>query len=429
MFPGPDDPTRIDPADIVRLQRRKLADMVQVVLENNAFYIRKFAGLRFDAQDDSFESLPFTTRGELQDDQRDNPPYGSNLTFPPDVYVRLHQTSASSGAKPLRWLDTAESWRWFKDCWTIIYDAAGVQTGDRLFFPFSFGPFVGFWAAFEAATARGCLTIAAGGLSTTARIRMILDNAVTVIGCTPTYALRMAEVAREEGIDLAASGVRALIVAGEPGGGIPATRKAIETAWGARLFDHTGMTEIGSCSFECVEAPGGVHVIETEFIAEVVDSETGRLLPDGSVGELVLTNLGRVGSPLIRYLTGDRVRMLRKRCACGRWFARLEAGILGRTDDMMIVRGNNVFPSAVEEVVRGFPITEFRVTATQGPASGELMIEFEHRPDADPRRVESELGRVFRDRFSFNAKVVAVAAGTLPRYEMKARRFIRQSTE
>ncbi len=408
------------------LQRRKLGEMMRVLLDSNAFYIRKFAGLKFDPLADSLERLPFTTREELQSDQGEHAPYGSNLTFPPDHYIRLHQTSATSGNAPLRWLDTAESWNWFKHCWRMIYRAAGVQSGDRLLFPFSFGPFIGFWAAFESAADMGCLTIAGGGLTTSARLRMILDNAVTVIGCTPTYALRMAEVAESEGIDIAASPVRALIVAGEPGGCIAATRARLESAWGARVFDHTGMTEIGSCSFECLEAPGGVHLIESEFMAEVVDPETGGAVSEGSIGELVLTNLGRVGSPLIRYRTGDQVRMLRQRCACGRWFARLEGGILGRTDDMLWIRGNNVFPSAVEEVVRGFPIVEFRVTARQGSTLMELKIEIEPAPGTDGRGVSEKLSESIRDRFNFKPKVVAVDRGTLPRYEMKSRRFIRE---
>jgi phenylacetate-CoA ligase len=408
------------------LQRRKLGEMLSPVLAANTFYIRKFAGLKFDPLTDPLERLPFTVRAELQEDQRDHSPYGSNLTFPPDHYIRLHQTSASSGEAPLRWLDTADSWNWFKHCWRTIYRAAGVQSGDRLLFPFSFGPFVGFWAAFESGTDMKCLTIAAGGMTTTARLRMILDNAVTVICCTPTYALRMAEVAESEGMNIAASPVKALIVAGEPGGCITTTRSRIESAWGARVFDHTGMTEIGSCSFECLKAPGGVHLIESEFIAEVIDPESGCAVSDGMVGELVLTNLGRVGSPLIRYRTGDQVRMLRRRCACGRWFARLEGGILGRSDDMLLIRGNNVFPSAIEEVVRCFPIVEFRITARQGSSLTELKIEIESAPGTDGCAISQKLSESIRDRFNFKPTVEVVDSETLPRYEMKSRRFVRE---
>lgn len=420
-----DDAILMEREALLEVQRRKLQSMWSVVMGSNPFYTRKFAGLSFDPASDRLELLPFTTREEIQNDQRDHPPYGSNLTFPPDQYIRLHQTSATTGGTPLRWLDTADSWEWFKLCWKIIYEAAAVQPGDRCIFPFSFGPFVGFWAAFEAAADLGCLTIAAGGMSTSARLQMILDNAVTVVGCTPTYALRMAEIAESEKIDLAGSSVRALIVAGEPGGSIPSTRSRIEAGWGARVFDHTGMTEIGSCSFECMESPGGVHLIETQFIGEVIDPDSGAPKADGEVGELVLTNLGRIGSPLIRYRTGDLVRMLRGRCACGRWFTRLEGGILGRTDDMILVRGNNVFPTAIEELVRGFAVVEFRVTASQSGSMTQLRIEIEPAPASDAKVVVQKISDTVRDRWNFKPDVVAVDPGTLPRYEMKSRRFVR----
>ena len=207
-------------------------------------------------------------------------------------------------------------------CWGIIYRAAGLTEHDRLVYPFSFGPFIGFWAAFEGASRLGNLCLAAGGMTTSARLRYMLDNRVTVVCCTPTYSLRLAEVAAGEGIDLASCPVRALIVAGEPGGGIPATRKKIEQSWGATLFDHAGMTEMGAWGFQCLEDPEGMYIIESEYIAEVIEPTTGEPVPEGETGELVLTNLGRVGSPLIRYRTGDQVRLTRDRRAGGRWFAR-----------------------------------------------------------------------------------------------------------
>src|SRR5258706_14444992 len=352
----------LEPAALVRLQRQKLAAMLREIQGRNAFYTGKFAGISFDPLSDPLDKLPFTTRQELEADQVAQPPYGTNLTYPIAQYCRLHQTSGSGG-RAMRWLDTRESWDWFKRLWGTIYRAAGVRDGDRLMFPFSFGPFVGFWAAFESAAALGNLALAAGGMTTTARLKMLLDNEVHVVCCTPTYALRMAEVAREEGIDLTAAKVSKLIVAGEPGGSVPAIRDRIQAAWGAHVYDHTGMTEIGALGFECDPAPGGVHLHEAECMAEVIDPVTCKTLPDGETGELVLTNLGRWGSPLIRYRTNDQVRLTRGKCSCGRWFARLEGGILGRYDDMITLRGNNVFPAGLEAGIRQFPAaTEFRVT-------------------------------------------------------------------
>lgn len=416
----------LDQAGLKKLQQGKLAAMLREVLAGNEFYRRKFAGISFNPESDSLEKLPFTTRQELEQDQLGRPPYGSNLTYPLERYNRFHQTSGSSG-RPLRWLDTAESWSWFKRCWNIIFTACHVGVHERIAFPFSFGPFIGFWAAFEAAETRGNLSIPAGGMSTVGRLRLILDNQVAAVCCTPTYALRMAEVASQEKIDLKASSVKALIVAGEPGGNIPATRERIESAWNARVFDHTGMTEIGPLGFECFENPGGVHLIESECIAEVVDPKTLRPVGDGELGELIITNLGRTGSPVIRYRTGDQVRVSRGRCGCGRSFARMEGGILGRVDDMLIVRGNNVFPSALEAIIRRFPeVAEFRVEAYDRGALTEVRVEIE--PVAVGPNGSDLAGRVaqaIQDTLSFRAEVRTVSLGTLPRFEMKAKRFVR----
>jgi phenylacetate-CoA ligase len=265
-------------------------------------------------------------------------------------------------------------------------------------------------------------------MSTSARLRHLLANEATVLNCTPTYALRLAEVAVAEGIDLSGSAVRVVLVAGEPGGSIPATRERIAGAWGARVLDHTGMTEVGSCSFECIEAEGGVHVIESEFIPEVIDSESGLGVVDGEVGELVLTNLGRWGSPLIRYRTGDQVRMTRERCRCGRWFARLDGGILGRTDDMIVIRGNNVFPSTVEGLVREFDqVSEFAIEVDRVSALAELVLKLELVAGADGDAVAKRVATRFRDRFHFSPKVEIVGSGELPRFEMKARRVTMRS--
>jgi phenylacetate-CoA ligase len=257
----------------------------------------------------------------------------------------------------------------------------------------------------------------------------MLDNDVTVVLCTPTYALRMAEVAAEEGLSLAASKVRCLIVAGEPGGSIPATRAKIESSWGARVIDHPGMTETGPHSIECVESPGGVHIIENEFIAEVIDPETTDPVADGESGELVITNLGRWGSPVIRYRTGDCVRMTRDRCACGRWFAWLEGGVLGRLDDMVIIRGNNVYPAAVEAILRRFEgVAEFRMEVVARESTNNLRIEIEPAPDADRSRLTADVSRALRDGLNFRPEITLVEPGGLPRFEMKARRLIHRDS-
>ncbi|MFQ5412886.1 MAG: phenylacetate--CoA ligase family protein [Phycisphaerae bacterium] len=421
----------LDHTALRALQRRKLSAMLRDVLATNTFYRRKLKALDpgaeagwVDAVTDSLDALPFTTRSELQQDQIDHPPYGTNLTYPIERYTRLHETSGSAGV-PLRWLDTAASWTWWHRCWAIIYAAAGVTAADRFLFPFSFGPFIGFWGAFERAAAAGHLCLPAGGMSTAARLRFMIDHGITVVCCTPTYALRMAHVAAQEGIDLRPTAVRALIVAGEPGGSIPATRARLEDAWGARVFDHTGMTEAGPLGFACDAAPGGVHLCESECIAEVIDPDSGEPVADGRCGELVVTNLGRWGSPVIRYRTGDRVCVTRRRCGCGRSFARMEGGILGRFDDMFVVRGNNVFPAAIEGVIRTFvEIVEFRLTVTGDRGMAELRIDIEPEPGATRESLAVDVQRAVRDRLGFRPAVETVPPGTLPRFEMKARRVV-----
>lgn len=425
-FHAPAD-EQLDRNRIAALQQEKLASLLQAASAGNGFYRAKLAGIDPASAARSIESLPFTTKDELLADQAAHPPYGTNLSFPVRDYCRYHQTSGSTGA-PLRCLDRATDWQWWKHCWAVIFRAAGVTANDRFVFPFSFGPFIGFWAAFECAVDMGNLCLPAGGMTTRARLRYLLDNGVTFVCCTPTYALHMAEAAAAEGLDLAASPVRALIVAGEPGGSIPATRERIESAWGARVFDHAGMTEVGAYAFECVERPGGLHVTESEFIAEVIDPATLRPVSDGQAGELVLTNLGRIGNPAIRYRTGDVVRLSRGRCACGRWFARIEGGILGRIDDMVIIRGNNVFPAAFEGILRRFAdIAEYRVAVTEAAGLAELLLEIEPAAAADPRVLKEQVTQAVRDALNLRPVVKIVEAGSLPRYDMKAARWMRRN--
>ena len=413
----------LDYHGVERLQREKLARLLSHMADNSPFYQHKLADRRFDVSTDPVSALPFTTRDDIETDQRDHPPYGTMLTYPRRRYIRLHQTSGSRG-QPVRCLDTADDWNWWKKCWTILYTAGGVLPDDRFFLPFSFGPFIGFWAAFEAALAMDCLVLAAGGMTTTARLRHLLDNEATVICCTPTYAMHMADVAAREGLDLRASAVRLLIVAGEPGGSIETIRSRIESAWSARILDHAGMTEVGPWGLECAENPGGLHVLESEFIAEVIDPDSRETVADGQPGELVLTNLGRWGSPLIRYRTGDQVVMTRGLCACGRWFARVEGGVRGRFDDMMLIRGHNVFPSTIEGIIRGFDeVAEFKLIVDRRNAMADLCIELEPCESAQPAGLTERVENEIRNKLHFRPAVSLVPPGTLPRFEMKASRL------
>ena len=360
--------------------------------------------------------LPFTTKQELVADQEAHPPFGHNLTYPLSQYIRLHQTSGTTG-RPLKILDTQESWDWWAECWTAVYRAAGVTRDDIVFLAFSFGPFIGFWSAYEGAKRLGALTVPGGGMDSMQRLYAMQDVGATVLVCTPSYALRLAEVAQEHGIDLSKSSVRITIHAGEPGASIPATRQRIEQAWGAHAYDHTGMTEMGAYGFSCSQQRG-VHVNEAEFIAEILHPRTSEPVAEGEVGELVLTNLGRWGSPAIRYRTGDLVRHGGYRCPCGRSLLFLPDGVLGRADDMLIVRGVNVYPAALANVLHRFPeITEYRIIVTKEGTMDEIALQVECPPALIPQ-LQEEL----RVAFNLRVPIEAVDLGTLPRFELKARR-------
>ncbi len=416
-----------DPEAVKQQQWQGLVALVRTALPANRFLGARYAraGLA-DARAlgswDDFQRLPLTSKSELVEDQAAHPPFGTNLSFPLDRYVRVHQTSGTTGT-PLRWLDTQESWDWWARCWTVVLRAAGLGPGDRVFFPFSFGLFVGFWAGFEGARALGALAIPGGGQDTAQRLAAMESLGATAVCCTPSYALHLAEVAQERGLALSRLGVRATVHAGEPGAGIPAVRARIEAAWGARAYDHAGMTEMGAYGFECA-AQSGLHVNEAEFIAEVIDPATGAPADEG---ELILTNLGRLGSPLLRYRTGDRVRVARTPCACGRTFLRLDGGILGRVDDMLIVRGVNVFPSALEGIVRRFPaVDEFVIEVHRRGQLDEVRLLIEVAGHAAP--VLAAVQEAVRVDLGIRVEAVAVPERSLPRYELKARRLVRRTS-
>ena len=224
---------------------------------------------------------------------------------------------------------------------------------------------------------------------------------------------------RAEGIDTAASNIRVTVHAGEPGASIPNTRRRIEELWGARAYDHIGMTEMGAYGFTCINQDA-VHINEEEFIAEILDPVTNEPVAEGERGELVLTNLGRWGSPAIRYRTGDLVQRGTTQCPCGRTYLTLPGGVLGRVDDMLIVRGVNIYPSSIEDVLRGFPeIEEYRITRLKAGTMDEIELEVEC-PETTVTAVEAAL----RQALSLRVPTRAVAPGSLPRYELKARRIV-----
>ncbi len=410
---------RMPREELARHQLARLNELLAEVVPQNRFYAEKLAQVKLPlASLTDLARLPFTFKDELVTAPSANE-FAANRTYSLARYVRYHHTSGTRG-RPMPVIDTSADWQWWIETWQFVLDAAEVGPEDRAFLAFSFGPFIGFWTAHDAAIARGALVIPGGGMNTLARLEMIRRTRATVLFCTPSYALRLAETAADNQIDPASLDVRRIIVAGEPGGSVPAVRKRIETLWNARVIDHAGASEIGPWGYGD-QSGRGLYVVETEFIAEFLALESGGPAADGQLAELVLTSLGRFGSPVIRYRSGDVVRP-RFAPTTANHFILLEGGVLGRTDDMFIVRGVNVFPSSVEQILRTFPeIVEYRVTIHRQNSMDLLAVEVEDRL-GQPDRVAREL----QVRLGLKVDVRCVPLGSLPRFEGKGKRFIDQ---
>jgi phenylacetate-CoA ligase len=415
-----DERRRLESLDAEALRAHQLArlnDLIAHILPTNAFYAEKLASIRFPLESlDRLSELPFTFKEELLVDHGRSDT-AANLTYPRERYSRLHRTSGTRG-RALVVLDTAEDWSRWMDIWQHVFDAGEVAEADTVFFAFSFGPYIGFWSALDAAIARGCLVVPGGGMNTATRLELMRQSHATVVCCTPSYALHLAETAIERNVDPRSYGIRTFILAGEPGGSIPAVRRSIEQSWNARVIDHAGASEVGPWGFG--DAAGdGLYVNEADFIAEFLSLETGHTARDGEAAELVLTSLFRPGLPIIRYRTGDVVKP-RRHHRFPRRFAFLEGGIVGRTDDMLIIRGVNIYPSALDQILRSFPeIVEYRAKACSHGAMDALEIEIEDRLE-QPSRVSDE----FRVRLGLKVEVRCVPVGSLPRFEGKGRRVV-----
>jgi phenylacetate-CoA ligase len=405
------DRATIEAGQLVRLNR-----LLGEILPHNRMYAEKLAGSTLPLPSlAAFAQLPFTRKEELLTARDDD--FAANLTWPLERYVRYHRTSGTHG-RPLVVLDTARDWEWWIETWQYVLDAAELTARDRVLMAFSFGPFIGFWSAHDACIDRGAMVVPSGGLSTLARLDLLRTSRATVMFTTPSYALHVAEVAAQHGIDPRQLHVRRIIVAGEPGGSVPAIRERIEQTWNARLIDHAGASEVGPWGF-ADPAGRGLHVIETSFLAEFIALDSDAPAKPGELAELVLTTLGRSGCPVIRYRTGDLVRPTWPTSGDCR-FVLLEGGVLGRADDMLVIRGVNVFPSSIEQIIASFPeVREWRMTAHKNGAMDVLSVEIEDRLD-QPARVAQAL----QLQLGLKVEVTCVPLGSLPRSEGKGKRFV-----
>jgi len=395
----------------------RLNDLITEVSGSNEFQRERLDGLVAHALEDLRQIRP-VDKDDLLRDQRAHPPFGRNLTYPRERYVHLHQTSGTSGST-LRVLDTEEDWTWWRACLHDVFAAAGVGPNDLVALAYSFGPYIQFWASYEGAGAVGANRIALGGMDSVQRLETIREYGATTLVCTPSYAIRLATVAGQRDLEDALSSVERIICTGEPGASLPAVRSQIEALWNARCFDHAGLSEVGAFGYPCAEG-GGIHINEREFVTEIVAPGSEDQIAHGEVGELIVTAIGRKGFPAIRYRTGDVVECCEERCPAGHEDRWLPGGILGRTDDMVVIRGMNVFPSAIEEVLREFDeLGEFRITFyTEPSAMDEVKVEVELGQPSQGRAIQARL----RTRLGLRVRIVPLKPGILPSDTGKARR-------
>ncbi len=423
-------------AAMTRWQSARLREQVRHAAAHSPFYRRKLkaAGVKSEHIRTlaDLPRLPFTTKDELKENQAARPPWGDVLAVPLAEVLRVHLTSATTG-RPLAFLDTREDWHGFYHSYARSLYAYGVRQTDVVMAAFSYGPWIGYWSGFYAAQDLGCLVFPVGGLSTDQRIDALLNYPITVLGCTPSYALFLAEHAAKKGIDLAKdTKIRITWHTGEPGASIPATKAKIEAAFGARAYDLPGLTEIAAWGFECDAGVGLTHVHEDYCYPEVLD-EQDRPVGPGGRGELVFTSLYRKAMPLLRYRTRDIVQIAGGKCPCGRTLIAFEGGVLARLDDMKKVRGIIVYPRRIEEIVRPqAAVDEFQIVFRRSEGLDDILIRVDPSPSLSPAErdgLRARLEESLRTGLGLRATVEITEPGTLPRWDHKARRVKDERTE
>ena len=422
--------------ELTRLQERRLREQVAHAATASPFYRRKLRAAGVKAARirtlADLSVLPFTTKDELKANQAAKPPWGDVLAVPFAEVLRVHMTSATTG-RPLAFLDTADDWRGFYHSYARSLYAYGVRQADMVMAAFSYGPWIGYWSGFYAAQDLGCLVFPVGGLTTDQRLDALLAYPITVLGCTPSYALLLAETAAKKGIDLAKqTKIRITWHTGEPGASIPATKAKIEAAFGAKAYDLPGLTEIAAWGFECDARAGLTHVHEDYCYPEVLD-ERDRPVGPGGRGELVFTSLYRKAMPLLRYRTRDVVQLADRACPCGRTLVAFEGGVLARLDDMKKIRGIIVYPRRIEELVRPHDgVDEFQIVFRRHEGLDDILLRVDPSPTlslAERDGLRARLGEDLRTGLGIRVTVETVEPGALPRWDHKARRVKDERTE
>ncbi len=411
------------------LQLKRLQQVVSRVYHTVGFYRRSFdkAGVRPDdiRSLDDLKRLPFTVKQDL----RDNYPFGL-FTVPMTNIVRVHASSGTTG-KPTVVGYTKRDIETWAELMARAFSAAGLTKNDVIHNAYGYGLFTGGLGAHYGAEKLGASVIPMSGGSTKKQIMILQDFGPTAICCTPSYLLFLAEAGKEMGVDMKSLKLRVGILGAEPWS--EKMREQIETALDITALDIYGLSEImgPGVAMECIEGREGLHVFEDHFIVEVIDPETGEVLPYGSKGELVFTTITKEAFPLIRYRTKDISRLMPEICKCGRTFVRMER-VSGRSDDMLIIRGVNVFPSQIESVLMDIeglePHYQLIVDREGSMDTLEIQVEVSEQVFSDEirqlQKLEKRITKDIKDYLGVTTKVKLVEPKTLQRYEGKAQRVI-----
>ncbi len=416
------------------LQLKKFKKIVQWAYDHSKFHRQLYTEAGMEPGDiKTFEDIakvPTVEKAMMRDIQRKDPfPYGDALCVPLERVTEFHQTSGTTG-QPVYQPDTWQDWEWWSEAWSYIMYAQGFRDTDRIFIPFGYNIFVAYWAGHYAGEKMGCEVVPGGVLDTKARLLKMQELKATAMMATPTYVLGMADAARRDlGLDPAKDlNISKILCAGEPGASIPSTKKRMEEAWGAKVYDHVGATEIGAWGYECTAQPGGLHVNEALFLVEIEDIETGEIITEpGRRGKLIMTAFDREAQPCVRFDSKDIAEWAAEPCPCGRTFRWIKGGVVGRADDITKVKGVLLAPSAIEEVVRSFPelSDEFEVIVAKKGDVDDITLKVELMPEAVEQREEVKARLVDQLRLKTNLRynLEFHEYNTLPRYLVKARRF------
>ncbi len=415
------------------LQLKKFQRILTWAYERAPFYRHLYDSVGLKPQDvrswDDVATMPKVDKAMLRRAQDQGPaPYGDRLAVPLEEVVEFHQTSGTTGQAVYQ-ADAWSDWEWWSECWCYILWSQGYRPRDRVFIPFGYNIFVAFWAGHYGVEKLGCEVVPGGVLDTAARVLKIQELKATALMATPTYVLNMADVARRRlGLAPETLSIERITCAGEPGASIPSTKKRIEDAWGAKVYDHAGATEIGAWSFECDHQPGGLHVNEAFFLVEIEDLETGApIARPGQPGRMIITAFDRLAQPCVRFDSKDIIEWAAKPCPCGRSFRLVKGGVLGRADDITKVKGVLLAPSVIEEVVRGFAelSDEYEVVVERSGETDKISLKIELRPgvEASQEQILARLKDELRLKTNLGYAIEVHPFGALPRYEVKAKRF------